>query len=110
MTSAPAEELEELADLARPSQRVRHRQLGLDRVAIAAAVAGGFFLLAYILAKLIFPRIQEPLGAGDVFLALMMGLMLGFPNIVGALLIGPLIAGAAAILLLVVAIGSLIGR
>jgi hypothetical protein len=27
--------------------------------------------------------------------------MLGFPNIVGALLIGPLIAGAAAILLLV---------
>jgi leader peptidase (prepilin peptidase)/N-methyltransferase len=69
--------------------------------AIAAAVAGGFFLLAYLLAKLIFPRIQEPLGAGDVFLALMMGLMLGFPNIVGALLIGPLIAGATAILLLV---------
>jgi uncharacterized membrane protein YhhN len=31
----------------------------------------------------------------------MMGLMLGFPNVVGALLIGPLIAGAAAILLLV---------
>jgi len=69
--------------------------------AIAAAVAGGFFLLAYLLAKLIFPRIQEPLGAGDVFLALMMGLILGFPNIVGALLIGPLIAGATAILLLV---------
>lgn len=67
----------------------------------AAAVAGGFFALAYILAKLIFPRIEEPLGAGDVLLALMMGLMLGFPNIVGALLVGPLIAGAAAILLLV---------
>ena len=67
---------------------------------IAAAVAGGFFLLAYLLAKLIFPRIEEPLGAGDVLLALMMGLMLGFPYIVGALLIGPLIAGATAILLL----------
>jgi prepilin signal peptidase PulO-like enzyme (type II secretory pathway) len=67
----------------------------------AAAVAGGFFALAYILAKLIFPRIEEPLGAGDILLALMMGLMLGFPTIVGALLIGPLIAGAAAILLLV---------
>jgi leader peptidase (prepilin peptidase)/N-methyltransferase len=67
----------------------------------AAVVAGGFFLLAYILAKLIFPKIEEPLGAGDILLALMMGLMLGFPNIVGALLIGPLIAGAAAILLLV---------
>jgi prepilin signal peptidase PulO-like enzyme (type II secretory pathway) len=67
---------------------------------IAAAVAGGFFLLAYLLAKLIFPRIEEPLGAGDVLLALMMGLMLGFPYIVGALLVGPLIAGATAILLL----------
>ncbi|MEO8286361.1 MAG: prepilin peptidase [Chloroflexota bacterium] len=68
---------------------------------IAAAVAGGFFLLAYILAKIIFPKIDEPLGAGDILLALMMGFMLGFPNIVGALLVGPLIAGAAAILLLV---------
>jgi prepilin signal peptidase PulO-like enzyme (type II secretory pathway) len=68
---------------------------------IAAGVAGGFFLLAYLLAKLIFPRIEEPLGAGDILLALMMGLMLGFPNIVGALLIGPLIAGGAAVLLLV---------
>lgn len=68
---------------------------------IAAAVAGGFFLAAFLLAKLIFPHIQEPLGSGDVLLALMMGLMLGFPNIVGALLIGPLIAGAAALLLLI---------
>ncbi|HYP20877.1 MAG TPA: hypothetical protein VEY08_12450, partial [Chloroflexia bacterium] len=66
-----------------------------------AGVAGGFFLLAYLLARAIFPKIEEPLGLGDVLLALMMGLMLGFPNIVGALLIGPLIAGAAAILLLV---------
>jgi prepilin signal peptidase PulO-like enzyme (type II secretory pathway) len=65
-----------------------------------AALAGGFFLLAYLLAKLIFPRIEEPLGAGDILLALMMGLMLGFPDIVGALLIGPLIAGAAALILL----------
>jgi hypothetical protein len=31
----------------------------------------------------------------------MMGLMLGFPNIVGALVVGPLLAGAAVILLLV---------
>jgi prepilin signal peptidase PulO-like enzyme (type II secretory pathway) len=68
---------------------------------VGAAVAGGFFLLAYLLARLIFPHIEEPLGLGDVLLALMMGLMLGFPNVVGALLIGPLIAGAAAILLLV---------
>jgi len=75
--------------------------VGLVSALIGAAVAGGFFLVAYILAKLIFPHIEEPLGAGDVLLALMMGLMLGFPNIVGALLIGPLIAGVAVGLLLV---------
>lgn len=74
--------------------------LNLASGLIAAAVAGGFFLLAYLLARLIFPHIEEPLGLGDVLLALMMGLMLGFPNIIGALLIGPLIAGAVALLLL----------
>lgn len=67
---------------------------------IGAGVAGVFFLIAYIAARLIFPKIEEPLGAGDILLALMMGVMLGWPNIVGALLVGPLIAGAAAILLL----------
>jgi leader peptidase (prepilin peptidase)/N-methyltransferase len=75
-------------------------EVGIVSALIGAAVAGGFFLLAYLLAKLIFPRIEEPLGAGDVFLALMMGLMLGFPNVVGALLIGPLLAGVAALLML----------
>lgn len=76
-------------------------EVGIVSALIGAAVAGGFFLLAYLLAKLIFPKVEEPLGAGDVLLALMMGLMLGFPNIVGALLIGPLIAGATTILLLI---------
>jgi leader peptidase (prepilin peptidase)/N-methyltransferase len=67
---------------------------------IGAAVAGGFFLVAYLTARVLFPKIEEPLGSGDVFLALMMGLMLGFPNIVGALVVGPLIAGAVAIVML----------
>lgn len=75
--------------------------MGLVSALIGAGVAGGFFLLAYLVARLLFPKIEEPLGSGDVFLALMMGLMLGFPNIVGALVVGPLIAGAVAILLLV---------
>ncbi|MEO5953004.1 MAG: prepilin peptidase, partial [Chloroflexia bacterium] len=52
---------------------------------IGAGVAGAFFLLAYVAARLIFPKIEEPLGAGDIILALMMGIMLGWPNIVGAL-------------------------
>jgi leader peptidase (prepilin peptidase)/N-methyltransferase len=76
-------------------------EVNLASALIGAAAAGSFFLIAYLLAKVLFPRIDEPLGAGDVLLALMMGLMLGFPNVVGALLIGPLLAGAAAILLLV---------
>ncbi|MDQ6694647.1 MAG: prepilin peptidase [Chloroflexota bacterium] len=75
--------------------------VGIVSALIGAAVAGGFFALAFGMARLIFPHIEEPLGQGDVFLALMMGLMLGFPNIVGALLIGPLLAGAAALLMLV---------
>jgi prepilin signal peptidase PulO-like enzyme (type II secretory pathway) len=68
---------------------------------IGAAVAGAFFALAYVLAKLIFPRIEEPLGFGDILLALLMGLILGWPNVVGALLVGPLLAGAATVVLLV---------
>ena len=75
--------------------------MGLVSALIGAGVAGGFFFVAYIAARLIFRHIEEPLGLGDVYLALMMGLMLGFPNIVGALVVGPLIAGAVAILLLV---------
>lgn len=74
--------------------------MGVVSALIGAAVAGGFFLLAYLLARVLFRHIEEPLGSGDVLLALMMGLMLGFPNVVGALVIGPLIAGAAALILL----------
>lgn len=68
---------------------------------LGAGVAGAFFALAYLLARLIFPRVQEPLGFGDILLALLMGLILGWPNVVGALLVGPLLAGAATVLLLV---------
>lgn len=76
---------------------------GIDLInaLIGAGVAGGFFLVAYIAARLMFRHIEEPLGSGDVLLALMMGLMLGFPNVVGALVVGPLIAGAVAAVLLV---------
>jgi leader peptidase (prepilin peptidase)/N-methyltransferase len=76
-------------------------EVGLAGALIGSGVAGGFFLVAYLFARVLFPKIEEPLGLGDVFLALMMGLMRGFPNIVGALVVGPLLAGAAVILLLV---------
>ncbi len=67
---------------------------------VGAGTALIFFLLVYLLAKAIFRHVEEPLGAGDVLLATMMGLMLGFPNVVGALLIGPLLAGVGAVYLL----------
>jgi leader peptidase (prepilin peptidase)/N-methyltransferase len=75
--------------------------MGVMNALAGAAVAGAFFMLAYLLAKILFPRVEEPLGLGDVYLALMMGTMLGFPNVVGALLIGPLLAGGAVLLLLI---------
>lgn len=74
---------------------------GVVNALIGAGVAGGFFLVAYFMARLIFRKVEEPLGSGDVLLALMMGMMLGFPNVVGALVVGPLIAGAVAVLLLI---------
>jgi len=74
--------------------------IGILNALAGAAVAGLFFMLAYLLAKILFPRVEEPLGLGDVYLALMMGTMLGFPNVVGALLIGPLLAGVAVLMLL----------
>jgi leader peptidase (prepilin peptidase)/N-methyltransferase len=81
--------------------------VGVISALIGAGVAGGFFLAAYFMARLLFRKVEEPLGSGDVLLALMMGLMLGFPNVVGALVVGPLIAGAVAIALLITRRSSL---
>ncbi len=60
---------------------------------VGAAVGGGVLLLLYFLAKLLYGGEEEPLAFGDVQLAVMMGLMLGYPTILGALLLGPLVAG-----------------
>lgn len=73
-------------------------QLVAPETSLLAALAGGAFGLAifWIAARV---RPGE-LGAGDVKLATLIGLILGFPNAVWALLIGVLAGGIAVIVLL----------
>jgi leader peptidase (prepilin peptidase)/N-methyltransferase len=56
-----------------------------------------FLLLAFVLSKVILKR--EGMGLGDVYMAAMMGLMVGFPNIIVALFGGIILGGLVAIFL-----------
>jgi leader peptidase (prepilin peptidase)/N-methyltransferase len=66
---------------------------------IGAASGSIFLLAALVLSKLILKR--EGMGLGDVYMAVMMGFMVGWPNIIVALFGGILLGGISAILLLV---------
>lgn len=57
-------------------------------------VAGGLFLLLFLLTK------QRGIGFGDVKLALLMGLVLGWPKIIVAFWIAFIIGGIWAVILL----------
>ena len=62
-----------------------------------AAFGSIILLLAFILSKLILKR--EGMGLGDIYMAVMMGFMVGFPNIIVALFIGIMLGGLTAIIL-----------
>ena len=64
---------------------------------IGAAFGSIFLLLAFVLSKLILKK--EGMGLGDVYMAVMMGFMVGFPNIIVALFIGIMLGGLTAIFL-----------
>ena len=64
---------------------------------LGAAFGSIFLLLAFVLSKLILKR--EGMGLGDVYMAVMMGFMVGFPNIIVALFIGIILGGLTAIFL-----------
>ena len=64
---------------------------------IGAAFGSIFLLLAFFLSKIILKR--EGMGLGDVYMAAMMGVMVGFPNIIVALFGGIIIGGLTAIFL-----------
>jgi leader peptidase (prepilin peptidase)/N-methyltransferase len=86
-------------------------ELGFSRTLVGGIVGFGFFLLLYILGALFAnwagkrrgEEIDEvAFGFGDVMLALVIGLAIGFPGVIWALLQGILLAGFFSLLYLVV--------
>jgi leader peptidase (prepilin peptidase) / N-methyltransferase len=80
-----------------------------DHKALAAMIIGlviyaGLFLLLYGLGYLLYHT--EALGLGDVKLAIFIGLLVGYPSVVQALVLGGLIGAAASLLLLGVGAAS----
>ncbi len=74
--------------------------------AIVTGIGAGAILLALAVAGRVIFR-GEVLGIGDVKLAVFIGLVLGFPWTLNALLTGVVLAGAVSILLLVVRVKTL---
>lgn len=66
---------------------------GLSSAVAGAALGGGLFLLLALARR-------DALGAGDVKLAVLIGMLTGFPRVVQALVMGILLGGLAAALLL----------
>jgi leader peptidase (prepilin peptidase)/N-methyltransferase len=70
----------------------------LASMAVGAVLCGGLFLLFYFLGFLLYQ--QEALGFGDVKLAALMGLAVGWPDIIQAVVLCAVIGFAASIVLL----------
>lgn len=71
----------------------RHADLG--NLSLAALIGGGFFLLQYVISR------GRWIGAGDIGLGVLMGIILGFPLILIALALA-YIGGTILVLLLIV--------
>jgi leader peptidase (prepilin peptidase)/N-methyltransferase len=70
----------------------------LASMAVGAVIAGGLFLAFYGLGRLLYH--QEALGFGDVKLAALVGLAIGWPGIVSALFLAALFGAAVSVALL----------
>jgi leader peptidase (prepilin peptidase) / N-methyltransferase len=70
----------------------------LAGMAIGAIISGGLFLLFYALGFALYH--EEALGFGDVKLAVLVGMIVGWPGIVAALVLCALIGAAVTVLLL----------
>jgi leader peptidase (prepilin peptidase)/N-methyltransferase len=70
----------------------------LAAMAVGALLCGGLFLLFYFVGLLLYG--QEALGFGDVKLAALMGLAVGWPDIISAITLCALIGAAASLVLL----------
>jgi leader peptidase (prepilin peptidase)/N-methyltransferase len=71
-----------------------HPMPGLAAALLGAALGGGVFLVQAVLGR-------GAMGAGDVKLAALIGMMTGFPWVMQALVLGIILGGAVAALLLV---------
>ena len=72
---------------------LRDRVQGLTTAVVGAAAGGGLFLLVALARR-------NALGAGDVKLATLIGMLTGFPWVLQALILGILLGGVAAAVLL----------
>ncbi|HEX2915867.1 MAG TPA: prepilin peptidase [Chloroflexia bacterium] len=68
---------------------------GLGSVLLGAAFGGGIFYFIYLVALGIYRR--RALGFGDVLLAILIGVVLGFPRCASALFLGAVLGGVVAI-------------
>ncbi|HEX6489702.1 MAG TPA: A24 family peptidase [Candidatus Dormibacteraeota bacterium] len=73
--------------------------LGFGSALVTGIVAGGVFLLIALIGSVLFKA--EALGFGDVKLAAFIGLLLGFPATLSALLYGVVLGGLVSIVLIV---------
>ena len=73
---------------------------GLGRALLGGFFGGGLFFGLYLLAILIYRR-DDALGLGDVKLALLIGLMVGWPGAMAAILLGSLFGAIIGVALMV---------
>jgi leader peptidase (prepilin peptidase)/N-methyltransferase len=74
---------------------------GFIRTSAAIAIASAIFAFFYIFAKSIYKSVQvAPFGTGDIYLAAMIGAMVGLNDLLKALIFGVLFMGGGAMLLI----------
>ena len=72
---------------------------GLFSAAVGGTIGGLGFGGLYLIGRAVY-RGGEPLGAGDVTIAILLGAMAGFPGVFTALLVGIMAGGIGAVILL----------
>ncbi len=71
--------------------------IGFKLALLGCIIAGGVFVLFYLLAIMMFPGPGVPFGLGDVYLAIYIGALVGIGHVGPALFYGMLMAGVVAI-------------
>ncbi|NJP04178.1 MAG: prepilin peptidase [Chloroflexaceae bacterium] len=75
--------------------------LNIAHAGMGALVAGGVFILLFLLAQFLFPARSAPFGLGDVYLGIFIGAAVGLPHLAPSLFYGVLMAGFVAVLIVI---------